>query len=315
MVMLLREIEEFVSSPNALRSVFILLLSMLFAYWLSHFVAKLIIKVARLIAARADHASTVNKSLRLRRLETYLSVTIALVRAVIVGTVAFYVWQVLSPTASFSTAAIGASAFFVVIAGATVGMILRDLTAGATMIIERWFDVGDYIRIEPFADVGGVVERITLRSTKLRNMNGEVIWMHNQYIQGVRVTPNGSRTLAIDIYVNNEKVGQNLIEKAIATMPVGPLTVIKKMQIIRKEQWGDHLWLFTVVGQTPPGREWLLNEYFVGSLKDLDSKRRGPNTLVRQPLVRFDDPAAERSFRRAIRTIGTSQPPSSPPQS
>jgi hypothetical protein len=297
----LHEINTFFGMPNAFRSILILFISIVVAYWLSHFVALFIVRIAKSIAFRSDSTTDDTKRLKLRRIETHLSVAVAVVRALIVGIVAFYVWQVVSPAASFTTAAIGASAFFIVIASATLGMVLRDITAGATMIIERWFDVGDFIRIEPFWDVSGVVERITLRSTKLRNLNGEVIWIHNQHMHGAKVTPRGLRTIAVDVFMNNEKVGTSLIEKVIATIPLGPLTVTESIKITRKERWGDYLWLFTIVGQTPPGREWLMEDYFVESLKEIDAKRRGTNTLVRKPLVRFADPVAERSYRRAVR--------------
>ncbi len=278
----------------------ILLLSIAAAFLLSKLVAWLIIKIAHIIAYRSDTAPSMGRKLQLRRIETYLSVAIAAVRVVIVGTVAFYAWQLFSPTASLTTATIGASAFFIVIAGGTLGIILRDITGGASMIIERWFDVGDFVQFEPFLDVNGVVERMTLRSTKIRNLSGEVVWVHNQYIQGAKVTPNGLRTFAVDIFVNNQKVGQRLIEKVLATIPVDAMTVAVKPKIVRTEQWGEHLWLMTVVAQTPPGREWIVEEYLVESLKELDGKRKGSKTLVRQPLARFADPEAEKSFRRAI---------------
>lgn len=296
-----REFKHFVAEPNAFRSILILISSIAVSYWLSHFVARLIVRIARKISFRADQATDVVKANQLRRIETHLSVAIAVIRAAIVGTVAFYVWQALSPMANLSTAAVGASAFFIVIAGGTIGMILRDVTAGATMIIERWFDIGDFVRIEPFIDVSGVVERITLRSTKLRSLNGEVIWLHNQYIQSAKVTPNGVRTIAVDIFTNNDLVGKTMIEKAIATIPVGPLTAVDGLKIDRKEQWGEGLWLFTISGRTPPGREWIIEDYFVNSLTDLDAKRRGSNVFIRKPLVRYADPAAERSFKRAVR--------------
>lgn len=286
---------------NALRSVFILVLSILAAYWLSKFVALAIIKIAQVIAVRTDNATDAEKKVQLRRVETYLSVSIAMVRAIIVALVAFYVWKTISGAATNSAAAIGASAFFIVLAGGTIGMILRDITAGSAMIIERWFDVGDYIRVEPFLDVTGVVERITLRSTKLRSLNGEVIWMHNQHMQAVKVTPHGLRTMAVDIFVNNKRIGESLVNKAIETVPIGTIKVTAKPQITRQEKWGEHLWLFTVVGSTPPGREWLIEKYFVDSLMDLDAKRKGPNALVRQPIARFADERAEKSFKRAVR--------------
>ena len=296
--------EEFVTfftQPNAFRSVFILILALVAAYVVSKLIALIIIRIAQAVAVSSDTTDDFERQIKLRRVETYLSVAIAMVRAFIVGFVAFYVWRVLSPSASVSTAAIGASAFFIVLAGGTVGMILRDITSGAAMIIENWFHVGDYIRVEPFLDVSGVVERTTLRSTKLRNINGEVIWLHNQHIHGVKVTPRGLRTIAIDVFVNNEKVGRNLIEKAIETVPIGTMKVVKKPKISRAEQWGEKLFWFTVVGEMPPGREWLMENYFVDSLHELDERRRGPKTFVRPPIARYADDAAEKSFKRAVR--------------
>lgn len=295
-----QEISGFFTQPNALRSVAILVASLVIAYWLSKIIALFIIRLAQLIAVRSDNSEG-EKQIQLRRVETYLSVSIALVRALIVGFVAFFIWKTLSANANTSAAAIGASAFFIVLAGGTVGIILRDITAGATMIIERWFNVGDYIRVEPFIDVNGVVERMTLRSVKLRSLNGEVTWLHNQHIHGVKVTPRGLRTLAVDVFVNNKRVGETLIKKAIDTVPVGTIKVAQVPEIVRSEKWGEHLWLFTVIGETPPGREWLMENYFVESLIELDERRRGPKTLVRKPIARFADEAAERSFKRAVR--------------
>jgi hypothetical protein len=295
------ELGGFFAQPNAMQSVLLLLIALFVAYWFSKLVALIIVRIAQFVAVSSDTTDNAERQIRLRRVETYLSVAIALVRAVIVGTVAFYMWKWLTPEASTSTAAIGASAFFIVLAGGTIGMILRDITAGAAMIIENWFSVGDFIRVEPFIDVSGVVERTTLRSTKLRNINGEVIWLHNQHIQGVKVTPHGLRTIAVDIFANNQDVGRNIIEKAIETVPVGTMKVVAKPKISRSEQWGEKLYWFTVVGQMPPGREWIMENYFIDSLYELDARRRGPKTLVRPPIARYADEAAERSFKRAVR--------------
>jgi small conductance mechanosensitive channel len=295
------EVNQFFAEPNAMRSLSILVVSIVAAFFLSKLIALVIIRVAQFVATVSDNAPDAERQIRLRRIETYLSVSIAAVRALIIGFTAFYAWKLLSPQATTGAAAIGASAFFIVLAGGTIGMILRDITAGASMIIEGWFHVGDYIDIEPFEKLSGVVERMTLRSTKLRSLSGEVVWVHNQYMQAVKVTPSGLRTVAVDVFVNNQRVGQTIIEKAIATMPIGTMKVVTKPEVIRSEKWGEYLWLFTVVGETPPGREWLMENYFVESLRELDDQRRGPQTLVRPPLVRFADPAAERSFKRAVK--------------
>lgn len=295
------EINAFFSEPNAMRSLVILIASIIIAFFLSKFVAFVIIKIAQLIARFSDNAPDEERQVIYRRVETYLSVSVALVRALIVGFVAFYVWKLLSPAATTGAAAIGASAFFVVLAGGTVGMILRDITSGASMIIEGWFNVGDYIDVEPFDKLAGVVERMTLRSTKLRSLSGEVIWVHNQYMQAVKVTPRGLRRIAVDVFVNDKAVGKKVIERAVATMPVGTLKVLKAPEIVVSEKWGENLWLFTVVGETAPGREWLMENYFVDSLREIDERQKRAKSLVRPPIVRFADPAAERSFKRAVR--------------
>lgn len=298
---ILTETNNFIAQPNPMRSLLIFVIAIVVAYWLSNFLAKGLVRLAQFIAVRSDNATTEERTFRLRRVETYLSVAVALVRALIVAVVAYVAWRVLSENSSPSAAAIGASAFVLVIAGATVGMILRDITAGVVMIVERWYHVGDYISVEPFLDVSGVVERMTLRSTKLRSLSGEVVWMHNQHMQAVKVTPRGLRTIAVDIFVNNERIGETMIKKAIETLPVGTMKVAKKPTISTSEKWGEKLWLFTVVAEMPPGREWLMENYFVDSLKELDERRKGPKTFIRPPIVRFADPAAERSFKRAVR--------------
>ncbi|MBL8159057.1 mechanosensitive ion channel family protein [Candidatus Saccharibacteria bacterium] len=296
----MESIIEFIYQPHAFKSLLLLLGSIGAAYLLSHFVAQLIVRVARFTAKKSDAQTDEAKRLHLRRLETHLSVAIAVVRASIVGIVAFYVWQELSPAASVSSAAIGASAFFIVIAGATIGIVLRDITAGAVMIMERWFDVGDYIRVEPFLDASGVVERITLRSTKIRSLNGEVNWMHNQYMQSVKVTPGGLRAIEVDVFVDSDETGEALIGKVIASIPVGSMTVARAPRILRKEKWADDIWLITVRAKTLPGREWLMEDYFIDSLKTLDAKLFDGKVLIRKPIARYADSAAEKSFRRAI---------------
>lgn len=296
-----QDLNKLFTEPNAMRSLVILVVSILGAFFFSKFIAFAIIRIAQFIATISDNSPNAERQVRLRRIETYLSVSIAVVRALIVGFFAFYAWRLLSPQATTGAATIGASAFFVVLAGGTVGMVLRDITTGAAMIIEGWFHVGDYIDVEPFDKLSGVVERMTLRSTKLRSITGEVIWVHNQHMQAVRVTPNGLRTIAVDIFVNNQRIGKTIIEKAIATIPVGTIKVAKTPTIVREEKWGDYLYLFTVVAETPPGREWLMEDYFISSLREIDERRRGPQTMVRPPIARYADPEAERSFKRAVR--------------
>ncbi len=297
------DIVEFFSSPNAYRSVLILVGSIVVTYILSKFLAEAIIKVAQAVSARTDKESNEERLIRLRQIETYLSVTVAIIRAAVVAVVAYVVWRLLSPTANSGAAAIGASAFFVVFAGQTLGMVLRDITAGAIMIIEQWFNVGDFIKIEPFMEVSGVVERLTLRSTRLRSLSGEVIWVHNQQIQAAHVTPRGVRTMAVDVFVHDKTKGMRSLKELIKAIPVGPTMLAQPLKIHTPEEWGNNMWRITIIGQTAPGREWLIEKFFVNAIKEVDSSVRNKmnRTFIYEPIARYADPVADKKFKRAVR--------------
>lgn len=301
------ELIEFLTQANPYRSLLILIVSLVVSYWLSRFVAKFIILIAQKVAVRSDNESDAIKAVRLRQVETYLGVTVAVVRVVIVAVVAYVSWRILSPFESSrlggsGAAAIGASAVFIVVAGQTLGPILRDITAGATIIIERWFTVGDYVKVEPFWNVTGVVERLTLRSTKIRSLSGEVIWIHNQKIDAVHVTPNGVRTIAVDVLVNDKDKGDALIKSTIAKLPTGHMTVAGKLKVVDTLKYTDELWMVTVQGKTVPGREWLIENYFVNQLQKENGRLQKKNRVLEgDPIVRYADPDTERRFRRAVR--------------
>ena len=297
------DIIEFFSEPNAFRSVLILVICIIVAYILSKFLADFIIKIAQKVSVRSDDETNEERLIKLRQVETYLSVSIAVVRALVVAVVAYVAWMLISPVASSGAAAIGASAFFIVFAGQTLGMILRDVTAGAIMIIEQWFNVGDFIKVEPFIDVSGVVERLTLRSTKLRSLNGEIIWIHNQQIQAAHVTPRGVRTLAVDVFVRDKDKGLRTLKELAKAVPVSPTMLATPLKVSKPEEWGGGLWRITAVGQTAPGREWLIEKFFVNAIVDVDSTVRDKmnRIFVYEPIARYADPVADMKFKRAVR--------------
>ena len=296
------EVTRFFATPNAYRSFLILAAAIIIAYVLSRFLAQGIVKVAQIVGTKSDSMTNYQKQIRYRQIETYLSVAIAAVRAFVVAIVAYITWRLLSPVATSGAAAIGASAFFIVFAGQTLGPVLRDVTTGATMIIEGWFHVGDYIKVEPFIDVSGVVERFTLRSTKLRRLSGEVVWIHNQHIQAAHVTPQGVRTYAIDLFTRDKDTALAAITEAIESVPTNSTMVNKPLKIRAPETWNDELWRIVVEGRTAPGREWIIENLFVNALQEVDrDKKKQDRLFVYEPIARFADPAAEREFKRAIR--------------
>ena len=303
----INDLKSLLISPNAFRSLLVLVLSMIAAYWLSKFLARGLIFIAQRIGRRSDNESDEARVTRLRQTETYLSVSIAIIRTLVVVSVGYIAWRILSPTAANSStsgglAAIGAGAMFALVAGQTIGIVLRDLTASAIMISENWYKIGDFVKLDPFTDLSGVVERFTLTSTRIRALNGEVITVHNQNITGARVTPHGVRTIAVDIFVRDKRAGVAAIRRIIAAIPKGTMMLAHPLRITNIDKWGDERWRITVTGQTPPGREWLIDKFFVEAVSSLDDdKEKSERLLSLPPIPHAADETANRRFKRAVR--------------
>jgi hypothetical protein len=234
------------------------------------------------------------------RLETFLGIWSAVARALIVCVALYLIWRQVMPTTA-PIALVGASAFFAIVAGSTLGPLLRDVTSGTLMIAERWYHVGDHVTVEPFAGMAGVVEVLTPRSTKLRSLNGDAIWLHNQHIQGVRVTARGVRTIALDVFVTDLEDGKRLVEKTALALPAGPMMLARQPAISETEQLGSELWHIKAVGQTTPGREWLIEDFALKAMLKYDALAATGPVILHGPIAGYTDAAAERRFRRTVR--------------
>lgn len=297
------DINKFLMQSHDFQAVLVLAIIIALAVWLSRFLSRAIVRIAQTVAVRGDNETREDKFIMYRQVETYLSVAVAVVRALVVMIAVYIAWRLLLPSwGNSATAAIATSAFIVVFAGQTLGILLRDITSGATMIIEKWFSIGDFIKVEPFMNVSGVVERMTLRSTQLRSLSGEVIWMHNQQIQAVHVTPRGVRTIAVDIFVRDITAGEQAIQRVVNAMPTGATMLARPLRMTKPEQWGEGVWRITVIGETTPGREWLMEQYFVNAIKKIDEDaKKSEKLLALDPIARFADPVADKRFKRAVR--------------
>jgi moderate conductance mechanosensitive channel len=268
------------------------------ALLLGRIIAAILRQVTLRIGNRADRSQDLKEVNRYRRYETYLVLSIAVIRVLLV-LFALYFWWLLDHPDTQPTALIGASALLVLVFGASAAPLIRDITAGASMMVEQWYGVGDYVKVEPFMDMQGVVERVTLRSTRIRTLTGEVVWVNNQNIQGVRITPKGLRTMALDLFVTDREAGEKLVDQANDRLPIGSLLLATPLYISDELRVGKNLWHITVLGETAPGREWLIEKAAVDLIKELDEASKTP-VIAHGPLARFADSEAEKKFKRTI---------------
>lgn len=291
-------LEKIADSYLNLESLALFILCLAAAFVLGRIVAALLRRLVVAIGRQADKSENLQTVNRLRRYETMIILSIAIIRSLLF-LFAIYLWWVSTRPDQQPTAIIGASALAAILIGGALSPMLRDISAGGVMMAEQWYAVGDYVKLEPFGEMQGVVERVTLRSTRIRGLNGEVIWVNNQNIQAVRITPKGIRTLAVELFVHDLEKGQELIESVNRRLPNGPLLVITPFSVMTSSQAGEKLWHLTAIAETAPGREWLIEKYAIEVMKEIDEERK-LKLLATEPVARFADSDAERRFARAI---------------
>jgi small conductance mechanosensitive channel len=198
-------------------------------------------------------------------------------------------------------AALAGASFLLIVSGFAVQRILVDIIAGLAMFAERWYSVGDTVVIVGAHELQGVVEDVSLRRTKLRALNGEVIQVHNSQILAVRVLPHGVKELAIEIFVSKRHEAEELIEDVSKLLPEGPTTFIRRPWIAAVDELSPVLARIRVHATVAPGREWLAESFFVDLLKE----RGGEGLIVHGPVTLAVDERAARSFARASATTRT----------
>jgi small-conductance mechanosensitive channel len=194
--------------------------------------------------------------------------------------------------------AIAGASFALIIAGFAVQRLLIDILAGFTMFIERWYSVGDTVVLVAGIELQGVVEDVSLRRTKLRALNGEVIQVHNSQITAARVLPRGVKELAVELFVNKREDGERLVEDVARILPESPTTFVKRPWIAHVDELSPILTRIRLHTTVAPGREWLVEGFF----SDLLKQRATSGLIVHGPVALAIDERATRSFARASAT-------------
>ncbi|HEX2375954.1 MAG TPA: mechanosensitive ion channel family protein [Gaiellales bacterium] len=229
----------------------------------------------------------------LKRRDTAVSLIRTTVRYVAFGlALAFSFLQI----SGFSrvTALAGAS-LLVVLIGFAGQRFLTDIIAGLLMFFEGWFSVGDTITVEPWS-LSGVVEEMSLRSTTLRAVTGEMIRVNNSAIYAARVLPRGVREVEIEMMATDADDCRRVVEEVARIVPAGPTRFVRRPEVIEVEQLDDELVRVLVHASVAHGREWLVE----GFLPDLLKERAAEGLIAHGPIVMFVDERATRRFARSL---------------
>ena len=234
--------------------------------------ALVVIRLAALITRRVEKAfedndpSTMNE--REKQAATLGKVTRNMVRILVWGVAVMMILRELGIDIGPILAGVG-------IAGLAVGFgaqsLVKDFLAGMFVLIENQYNVGDVVRIASFA---GLVEKITLRATTLRDLEGKVHIIPNGAVDvvtnmtrefsrfvldvGVAYKENVDSVMALLKEIGDEMAGDPEYSKLIT----GPL------EVLGVEDFGDSAVVIRVRFTTEPIQQWTVGREFRRRVKN-----------------------------------------------
>src|SRR5688572_10454097 len=202
---------------------------------------------------RAEAARGVEELSRVKRQKTLVTLLESLVRYTVYGAATVAVLGVL--TDGRATAVFGAS--IVVLVGFGFQRLLGDVIAGALLLFEGHFAVGDVVTVHQH-NVTGIVEEFSLRTTSLRTLGGDRITIMNGAMVSFTRWSYGQREFRIELVVRgDDAVG--IVERTCADEAAGAGGLwVRPPVISSSEAVGDDLVRIVVGAVVAPTHELLV---------------------------------------------------------
>lgn len=257
-------------------------------------IAFVLSRALRRVVARleARHPDEERELARLRRGETALALV-----ATAIPYVAAIVVLIIAATAFLprTVAAVGGSALVLVLVGFGAQRFLMDVIAGTLIAFEGWYGIGDFVRLEP-AQVTGIVEQLSLRTTVIRALNGDRTYVPNSQIISASRSPRGFRRYTIEVLTTDPEDARKAIEQVGRRSPVGEARFLRAPQVIEERELGEGTWLVRGQADVAPTMEWLAEGLLVGRLKATLSG----DALLADPIVYTIDEGTFSRYQRRV---------------
>jgi hypothetical protein len=257
--------------------------------------AVLLSRVLKWVVGRLEHRhpDEERELERLRRGETAVALVATAIPYVAAIAAIIFVGSIFLPR---TAAAFGGSALVLVLVGFGAQRFLMDVIAGTLIAFERWYGVGDFVRVEP-AQVSGMVEQFGFRTTVIRSLNGDRTYIPNSQIIAATRSPRGYRRYSIELLTNDPEESRRAIEGVGRRAPVGQARFLRPPTVVEERELGEGTWLVRGQADVAPTMEWLAEGLLVAALK----AQLGNDSLLADPIVyTLDEGTLSRYERRVL---------------
>jgi small conductance mechanosensitive channel len=152
------------------------------------------------------------------------------------------------------------------IAGIALGFgaqsMVKDYLAGMFILAENQYRIGDVVRLYAGTEVTGSVEKITLRQTVLRDLDGEVHYVPNGTIEvASNMTmehSNVNLNVGVDYSTDIDKLEKvvNAVGEKLAKEDEWKDKIIEPPSFLRVNDFADSFIEIKITGKTQPLKQW-----------------------------------------------------------
>ena len=269
---------------NVLATVIVVMLATVFYRVALH----LIPRILRWSRPEDEEAQDAASLYRIKRQDTAVTLVRTTLRYVLFVIVALFVLSIFLRNV---LPGIAGASLLAAIVGFGAQSFLRDIIAGFFILFEGQYNVGDFIEVEP-TKASGMVEEFGLRTTKIRALSGEVIYVPNGTLTGVTNYVSGQQRFTIEVQLKDEEAAKRVLQEI---QEGHELYLIPPRLVQRDEtpEGGPRLRLLAIV---LPSTAWLVEENLVERIK----AAAGEDSLAADPLVYKVDSRNVRRLRDFI---------------
>ncbi|MEX2515199.1 MAG: mechanosensitive ion channel family protein [Candidatus Paceibacterota bacterium] len=231
-------------------AVLTILIGAALAWWLSTFLLR---KAIKRVVDRKDDLSQLERE---QRTKTLQRVSTATVKVLIVVVTLMVLLSEFGLDIGPLLAAAG-------VAGVALGFgaqyLIQDIISGFFILIEDQYSMGDVICLNGTC---GTVEEVTLRVTKLRDLDGVVHYIQNGHVNvASNMSQRFSRVnlnvgVAYESDIDEVKEVINRVGQELADDPEWGEHVIEPPRFFRVDDLGDSAIYLKVLGDVKPGQQW-----------------------------------------------------------
>jgi small conductance mechanosensitive channel len=283
-----RDIAGYLTSPTFIANVVATVITVAGAVAIYRIAVHLIPRILRWSRPDGEKVLDAGTLARIKRQDTAVTLIRNTLRYVTFALVALFIFSIF--LRNVFPAAAGAT-IVAAIVGFGAQSFLRDIIAGFFILFENQYSVGDFISVEP-TKASGMVEEFGLRTTTIRALSGEVIYIPNGSLMGVTNYVSGQQRFTIEVQLKHEEAANRVLEEIHEGHE---LYLIPPRLVNRDEtpEGGPRLRLLAVV---LPSTAWLVEENLVERIK----AAAGEHGLAADPLVYKIDSRNVRRLREFI---------------